>query len=331
MPQRVQSKPKHESLTMAKAFKRPLKVDSWAVGKNPLFLLVLAVTLESAGGIAWGLSHRSSPEFLKKVPAPPPISVWLRLFRDHQSILNGIGSIFGYSSSYGMTLSQLFRWMRGFDRLDLEQRKLRLQLNESTHPQLLAHLNTVINSVKADNDGDSRLNGVEIEHWIGHPEVQFLLRVWVPCLVHYRSVPGLLLYKARNGDLDALEKLLRLDKGVVHDPRIAEQLHSANQGPNIARAHRLRQAIAGEPLHLPDRQSVKIRLGADLIILAHAFGVRFDSSHIRAFYDELARASGDLVDRDLPASPETLSKGLNREKRLSPLRKIRPKAGQKSS
>jgi hypothetical protein len=75
------------------------------------------------------------------------------------------------------------------------------------------------------------------------PEVQFALWVWLPCWYETRRAPVQLLRDARQGDMDALETLLRIDKAVVHDSRISAHVHRAEM-TNPPRFERLAKAIS---------------------------------------------------------------------------------------
>lgn len=50
------------------------------------------------------------------------------------------------------------------------------------------------------------------------PSGQFFMRVWWPCWILYREYPPRLLRSARLGNLDSLDRLLRLDKRAIADP-----------------------------------------------------------------------------------------------------------------
>lgn len=60
---------------------------------------------------------------------------------------------------------------------------------------------------------------------ISNPELLFFIRVIFPCLILYGEFPISLLNKARIGDEEALENIVRTDKSVVFDPIIAKYLH----------------------------------------------------------------------------------------------------------
>jgi len=79
-------------------------------------------------------------------------------------------------------------------------------------------------------------------------EMQFFQRVWMPCLLLYGKYPQRMLRRARAGDRNALTDLLRLDKSVIFDKRIAEMTHRSwieNPGltPSICLCTSLGKAI----------------------------------------------------------------------------------------
>ncbi|MCG8584441.1 MAG: hypothetical protein MI757_07000, partial [Pirellulales bacterium] len=65
---------------------------------------------------------------------------------------------------------------------------------------------------------------VELEphyrQWFAEPGLVFFLSVATPCWLEYHRSPWQLLLEARHGSFDSLEKLLRLDPEVAHDPAI---------------------------------------------------------------------------------------------------------------
>ena len=56
------------------------------------------------------------------------------------------------------------------------------------------------------------------------PKFNFYVNVYMLCDSFYGEEPGHLLRKARLGDFDALEKLLRLDAKMISEPRIARHV-----------------------------------------------------------------------------------------------------------
>jgi hypothetical protein len=133
-------------------------------------------------------------------------------------------------------------------------------------------------------------------------EVVFFFRVWIECwLVHHE--PFLPLFRqARNGDVDALEKLVLLDRNILYAPRIARiwaRMNADNESPYFERIHR---AQARQP-HLVEYRAYDIKADiAGLIAkMSEAFGHTLNPSEIGQLFDALARdlaPPGQKVHRD---------------------------------
>ena len=65
---------------------------------------------------------------------------------------------------------------------------------------------------------------VDFREWLRVPAFVFFLSVAMPCWLEYRETPWTLLLRARRGDFDSLDKLLRLDPMVEHDRGIRGRL-----------------------------------------------------------------------------------------------------------
>ena len=86
-------------------------------------------------------------------------------------------------------------------------------------------------------------------------EIRFYLTVTMPCLLEYGTSPVKLLRSARQGNLDAIEKLVRLDSGVLEDPCVRKHLLQAKG--DLERTKLLTDAISGSPNRKLTRQNTK--------------------------------------------------------------------------
>lgn len=140
----------------------------------------------------------------------------------------------------------------------------------------------------------------------------FYFLVYAPSKLFYNITPQTLYKRALNNDMDALEKLLKLDPLIIHDHAIGqvfqatrlygkrnvyEKLHAAiNKYPCTAHSN-LRAA----------RKSVKSLYGGHLACLAKVYNYKFPAAEIRYLYDALARSFGENQDQDI-GSPEGFDK-----------------------
>ena len=58
-----------------------------------------------------------------------------------------------------------------------------------------------------------------------NPGVYFAFKVFLPCWFNYRTFPLKLIREARHGDLEALEKLFRIDNSIIFDRKISIFIH----------------------------------------------------------------------------------------------------------
>jgi hypothetical protein len=171
-----------------------------------------------------------------------------------------------------------------------------------------------INDIAADinNEHEEELER-RIKRDINKPEIKFLLQVSLPCTLLYKIHPLKLLRKARSGDFESLEKLVRLDSSVIHEKRIAEYIHSKRN--NQLFQDKIASAISGSINEKVSRRNMKVRIAGLISYFTMAFGSKFNEPVIRELFDAIAKDKGvGNIDTDLPDAPETFAKGIQRER-----------------
>jgi len=98
--------------------------------------------------------------------------------------------------------------------------------------------------------------------WFRRPSFVFFLTVAMPCWLEFHQTPWGMLLKARQGDWEALQQLLSLDRQVEHDPAIRRQLFRMEK----REPKRYRTLIEGVPTARPklSLKKVKFALGGML-------------------------------------------------------------------
>lgn len=100
-------------------------------------------------------------------------------------------------------------------------------------------------------------------------EMAFYLFVVVPCWTLYRTFPTLLYRKARQGDFEALEKLLRLDQLMLHDPQIGKQIISYRFNHSSGKYRKLLEAATKSPKGSDSRKNILLSEIALLSAVSH--------------------------------------------------------------
>jgi hypothetical protein len=108
-------------------------------------------------------------------------------------------------------------------------KKLRRYLTEGVRDALQqygVHLKSLASDLAGDDSEFADVDMLLHEH----SEMFFFLTVFVPCLIEYQTFPKELLRQARAGVVDAIEKILRLDASVIHDPAIWQWVYGGIGG-----------------------------------------------------------------------------------------------------
>ena len=176
------------------------------------------------------------------------------------------------------------------------------RLYELQHQDIHADINDEI---------DMKLNA-RIKQDINKPEIKFLLQVFLPCFLLYKDYPSRLLRKARKGDIEYIEKLIRLDRSIEFNKKISEFIHGARKNKMID--ERLRSAIATGINEKVTRKKMKMNIAELISFFSMALGRQLKESEIRDLFDAIAKDKGrDDIDTDIPESPETFAKAIQRE------------------
>lgn len=257
----------------------------------------------------------------RTLPPPPKLDAWLRMHRSHRRVMDGIGSAFGMPED--CTATQASQELLALLRLPKEY----LEASLRTDPEGCAVLASMLRPVFFPPD-DATLRGLltDLDRNQGEderetpasllvslPAGRFFFRVWLPCWVLHRTYPTLLLRRARSGNDDAMDALLRLDKSIVADPVIARRWHTLAHDGSLRDRQRFRLAMADGPKGRLDRRSVRLGLVGMIGQLAAVFGVRVSAPDIAGLFDSIARVRDSGPDRHIPVG-EALTKASRRNK-----------------
>lgn len=141
----------------------------------------------------------------------------------------------------------------------------------------------------------------------------FYYLVYAPCLLYYSLSPNVLYRNALKQDISAIEKLLKIDPLIVHDPAIGYQIQSVRLYGKSNDYLDILSAITKQPkinykILADERRSVKSAHGAQIYVLAKAMKSPLQVPQIRGLYDALARdLDGTLDDTDIK-KPEGFDK-----------------------
>ncbi|MEX2386685.1 MAG: hypothetical protein WD534_02320 [Phycisphaeraceae bacterium] len=271
---------------MASIYK--LRIHRWAKGKTLNAIAVmqaqqLACLAEGVHDLLLKLRQRKIDGHL---PARPPVAVWLALYQDHRRVMLGTADQMPEIVGTGDELVELLdgsqalsvyaknrphrvkRWLRriGGPRI-IRWLRIGFRLVGRQYKQ---HLRQIQADLKQQAGGAAD----DLEAMLQRsPELYYFARVVLPCVVVYRRLPAMLLRRARLGDAQAIEQLVRVDDLAVHHATIQAW---ANEQPGAIRQERqrlLRQwAEQGLDHGQFNRRQVKVSLAGLISAYAQTLG-----------------------------------------------------------
>jgi hypothetical protein len=159
---------------------------------------------------------------------------------------------------------------------------------------------------------DVELNA-RIKQDINKPEIRFLLQVFLPCFLLYKDYPSRLLREARKGNIEYIEKLIRLDRSIEFDKKISEFIHGARKNKMID--EKLRSAIATGINEKVTRKKMKMNIAGLISFFSMSIRSQLKESEIRDLFDAISKDKGEGdIDTDIPDSHETFAKAIQRER-----------------
>ena len=324
---------------------KPQKIAKWAENKNPIIAIIAQQCASGADAcFDFFSSIKAGERYLGDRPLPP-IKKWLSLYRSNRRLqdyfITRFRSLGGFYEILAESISALlfqrrYRLKIGTDafikevRQEIENLSIddRLELVEAFQKSFQeAYLISL-------DDTESHISGSvdeplkqQVLSAIKEPEALFLAGVVFPCWILYQVHPAKLFRQARLGNINAMDKLLRIDKAVLHDPKIGEHFYKIANQKKRSQFDRLTQAIQKGPEGKITLQKIKMLIAGFISKASQALGRRLSAPEIRSLFDAIAQDAGrGDIDTDIPDSPEAFAKAIRRERSFW---KIIPVPGQK--
>lgn len=209
------------------------QLNEWAMGKPVSLVMIAKQSAVGSESLFKWIKSIKVEELLGDHITVPALKEWLSLYKDHKHLEKRLIEIFkglGGIAEYGANLVEsIFEGVRYIRKIGVEDFKKEIEnISEDEWSEIkkegqnqreeLYKLN--LNDIQSDIDGkiDEELNKRIIKA-SKKPEMLFLIKVWVPCFFLYGELPNRLFEKAKLGDIDAIEKILRVDPSVIGDPK----------------------------------------------------------------------------------------------------------------
>lgn len=298
----------------------------WAEGKNP-FLAAIALTIVGFSKICSEISEsaRKGKRIEGDIPLPS-IKTWLKLYnnpkRIGKALLNALGDINDDTAKEAAVLKLLNEVARQMqkngEKYKAELEKIppdeRQKMFEDGKRKLEEYKELVINDFVSE---PTEKEGTEFRKNLPTPEFIFFMRVLVPCFSLYGIYPVELLRQAQNGDDGALEKIIRLDKSIIFEPKISEIIHHAQAMKKQERMTMIKKAFISKPKVKTNMKTIKCHFGGLISYLSMAINQKITAGDIWRLYDAVSLDMNDDVDQDLgDMNEESFSKAIQEARKM---------------
>lgn len=287
---------------------------------------VYAVTLLAgslAGAFTEVLSLCSSENKELKIKRPST-RVWLNFYRNSREIEDQLIEIFRVVlmeeivSFHRNVLACLKMPMLQEEDQRAQWGKLYLEpaINEALRMETVKLKRELSNEVGLSDEEFKKLNKYS-------DLLQFMSLVVLPCVAHYRTDPWSLYQNALRGNIEAICKLIRIDRPcaspILGNERILDHISRLEQTDSKQYKQTIGKAVSsGAPVQL-DNAQVKAIIGS-FLHLAFADLSGGESNQIRSVdmlegYHEINQLRKGTIDLNLQGSPEAFRKAMNRHKK----------------
>jgi hypothetical protein len=293
------------------------RLRTWSVGRPPL-LVAYAIEVASSVDACTDLlkivfDGAKHPMFV----VVPPIQTWLSLYKNHR-VVRGIVAETFIGAGVGSIANSGIAWLVRFAGMNPSQQAIERQaiaaefqaMSVDEKAELLQTVRGLVNDIR---NGDGAPSSSEANNAFQKVEIQFFLRVAFPCWLLYGQTATRMYQQARHSNFDALDDLLRLDKALVADRRIASRLMWA-RWQNRPLFDKLSSAISGRPSRKISTPKLKVVLAGLISRISQHFPQPLTAPDIRGLFDAIAQDNGRLRDLDIPTGDEAWAKAIQRER-----------------
>jgi hypothetical protein len=293
--------------------------DEWKKEKSPFLAMSSLALAESAQDCLEFLEMFKSRRLARKIHFRSNPDQWLNLYRDHRKLYKGVTAALRNLDKESSDAVDFYEFViNSFNeskKMEMEEKRKAL---ESLSQEELENTFTVVKeSVREledwviklfrnnENEESKELTEKEIkkraEKFFQKQEIIFFLRLYIPCVLIYGIYPVKLLWKARKGNEDAIEKLLRLDKMIIYDSKIKQIIWQTQNEEKRRKFDLMMKEIIKEPKIRLEIKRVKYSLAALISIISKAIGQNLFAPEIQKLFDAIARDKDEnnLVDEDI--------------------------------
>jgi len=280
----------------------------WAEKKNP-FLAAIYLSVAGSSQYMYELINLARKGKIIEGDVPlPKIKTWLKLYKNPKRIGKALFKLMSeYDENSATQVEILQKINQVAELLKNEPEKIKAEYEKLTPDERQKGFDQsmmmfeefqklTIHDLLDEPDEEKRS---KFANSITNPELKFFFRVQAPCFMLYGTYPHILLSSAKSGDDEALEKLIRLDKSVIFEPKISEIIHQAQALKAQARMSMIKKAFISAPKSKMSMKKVKCLMGGLISYLSIKLNQKIATAEIKKLFDAIALDLDGDSDQDL--------------------------------
>lgn len=162
-------------------------------------------------------------------------------------------------------------------------------------------------ALNSESSSDTDMLEIELDY-----DFLFLFKVIIPCALLHVMLPEELLKKAGNGDLQALESILHIDKLTIYDPRIRNHIVNHAADADLFFLERIGKALASSYKPFPLKR-MKVMAGSLIYYFSQKNDIKLSTKKLLDMFDAIAKDKLGLErDPDLDMAPASFEKAVER-------------------
>ena len=275
-------------------------IQEWAEDKPLLIALAAPWVASLAPNVHIAFEQLNSWSIQShKLPGTDRLN-WYKLYRSHRSTFGVLYTIF--SQVYGKNVTEIgyqvylfsirrSQWKKvtGYRPSPKEQNFVGRILRRLLLASFTLLQNTLLNKPVNQKAKDEILNQVKT-----NIEFAFFIKVTAPCWIFYGMPPVNLYRRALQGNYEAIEKLLRLDSLMIHEPKISENISKYRFGSS-SNAYEQLLAAPNRVIDVPKNlKNIKYSIGGLISALSQIIGRPLTAPQIRSLFNAIVKESDPI-------------------------------------
>lgn len=301
------------------------ELQQWAKDKPYLIQILAAHLVSSVQDLFDEFKTIKIRRFASQKFPLPKLHTWFSMYTSHRKVIKQIEGIF--SAVYGREAVDFFS--ATCKEVQTKARKKEPLCNpEEVTPEILEQTISLLKTIQAASDKglEDELDQVPSSPAVrrrmskqlaNNPlELGFYLFVSVPCWTLYRTHPAQLYRSARQGNFDALQKLLRLDQLMLHDPAIGKQIIAYRFNHSASKYRKLLDAATKAPSGSNSKKNILLSQIGMISAFSHLIKKPLTPQDLYELVDAYDKDSNSKLLDELPKEPVALARALSPDRNL---------------